>query len=77
MHASLTSQVRRLRSRGSSCVIPRRRPCWVRRNGAAGKLTAAYGSHTKYVRGSNGAKENVEFDESGEKVIEGELPKDA
>lgn len=77
MHASLTPQVRRLRSHASSCVIPRRRPCSVRRNGAAAKLTAAYGSHTKYVRGSIGAKENVEFDESGEKVIEGELPKDA
>ncbi|WFC95203.1 hypothetical protein MBRA1_001850 [Malassezia brasiliensis] len=34
----------------------------------------AYGSHTKFIRMAFGSKENVEFDESGENVVQGTLP---
>lgn len=53
-----------------SCVIPRRRQSSVRDY----VLTPAYGSHTKFIRMAFGSKENVEFDESGENVVQGTLP---
>lgn len=64
------TQARHSRTRASSCAIPRRRPSSV----CHYVLTAAYGSHTKFIRMAFGSKENVEFDESGEKVVQGTLP---
>lgn len=64
-------QARHWRIRASSCVIPRRTRYWV-----GNQTNAAYGSHTKYVRGAYNA-DHVVFDAAGEKVIEGVLPKAA
>lgn len=51
-------------------MIPRRRQSSVRDY----VLTPVYGSHTKFIRMAFGSKENVEFDESGENVVQGTLP---
>lgn len=66
----ILTQARRWRTRALNCAIPRRRQSSVRHY----VLTPAYGSHTKFIRMAFGSKENVEFDESGENVVQGTLP---
>lgn len=45
--------------------------------GKLGMLMAAYGSHTKYIRMGAHSPDNVEFDTTGEKLVQGTLPNNA